>query len=177
MFPFDLSPWTAWFTGRTSLLAAFFSSSWNCSGMSCSNGKALMYCRWLPEKGDMEQFETSPSQCLMSDVTYFFEFIVGKCDTDEYLAIFVPAFRPKCMFIPSVWELWSAVQEPDSAVSSVHHQNPWGTRWRSKLAEPRIHESEIRGTKSITLWAEIGRKNSSTGRRLSFSDFFLQPSA
>lgn len=39
------------FTGRKSQLAAFFSSSWNCSGMSCSNGKALMYRRWLPEKG------------------------------------------------------------------------------------------------------------------------------
>lgn len=51
MFAFDWSIWKGLLTRRTSLLAALFSSSWNCSGMSCSNGKALMYCRWLPEKG------------------------------------------------------------------------------------------------------------------------------
>lgn len=45
MFAFDWRFWTGWFTLRTSRLAALFSSSWNCSGMSCSNGKALMYCR------------------------------------------------------------------------------------------------------------------------------------
>lgn len=51
MFAFDWRFWKGWFTLRTSQLAALFSSSWNCSGMSCSNGKALMYCRWFPGKG------------------------------------------------------------------------------------------------------------------------------
>lgn len=64
----------------------------------------------------MEQSE-NPSRFNLFDISYF-------CDEDEDLAIFLPIVRPKVMFIPLVWELGHAVQEPDSTVSSVHHQNP-----------------------------------------------------
>lgn len=72
----------------------------------------------------MEEFESNPIQIDMSDITYFTEFFIGECYTDEYLGVCLSTVGPKVILIPPVWELWGAVQEPDSAVSSVHHQNP-----------------------------------------------------
>lgn len=160
--PLDRSSCQLVLTEGTSQLAAFFSSSWNSSGMSCSNGKALIICRWRPEKRSHGTVWDNPSQLDLFDITYFCKFAVGKCYTDKNLAIFLSIVGPKVMFIPLVWELWHAVQEPDSTVSSVHHQNPWGTRQRSKAAEDHMNLIKIRDTKAAACgrYLKVTKKDS-----------------
>lgn len=177
MFAFDWSNWTALFTGRTSQLAASFSSAWNCSGMSCSNGKALMYCRWLPGKGWHGTVWDQP-QSIFNVWRYLFFWIQRREMWHRWIfGRFFPQCQAKMYIYSSCMGIVECCARARLRCHGCPPSEPLRNKTKVKISRNSYPLIRDRRHQINNFVGRNWKKNSSTGRLLSFSVFFLQTSA